>query len=59
MTLMEVLQGPVSADHSGNFMVRGPRSLHAALIAEANAEGVTLNQLCISKLSMQLRKAAS
>jgi predicted HicB family RNase H-like nuclease len=27
-----------------------PRSVHAALLAEAKAEGVSMNQLCLSKL---------
>lgn len=43
------------ADANGTMIVRGPKSLHAALIAEAKAEGVSLNQLCIAKLSVQLR----
>jgi hypothetical protein len=55
MQMMDELQGPEADDYSGHFMVRGPRSLHAALMKEAEAEGVSLNQLCISKLSMQLR----
>lgn len=55
MQMMDELQGPDTEDFSGHFMVRGPRSLHAALMKEAEAEGVSLNQLCISKLSMQLR----
>jgi hypothetical protein len=55
MQMMDELQGPETEDCSGHFMVRGPRSLHAALMKEAESEGVSLNQLCISKLSMQLR----
>lgn len=43
------------ASANGTMIVRGPKSLHAALIAEAKAEGVSLNQLCIAKLSVQLR----
>ena len=35
--------------------VRLARSVHAALLAEAKAEGVSLNQLCLSKLVAQLR----
>jgi predicted HicB family RNase H-like nuclease len=31
------------------------RSVHAALIAEAKAEGVSLNQVCLAKLLSQLR----
>jgi predicted HicB family RNase H-like nuclease len=32
-----------------------PKSLQAALFAEAEAEGISLNQLCLSKLLVQLR----
>ena len=39
---------------SGKFVVRIPRSLHAALDAEAAAEGVSLNQLVVTKLAVQL-----
>ncbi len=53
--LLDEFGGPEFADYSGHFMVRGPRTLHAALMKEAEAEGVSLNQLCISKLSLQLR----
>jgi predicted HicB family RNase H-like nuclease len=48
------LDGEVSGAN-GTMIVRGPKSLHAALLAEAKAEGVSLNQLCIAKLSLQLR----
>jgi predicted HicB family RNase H-like nuclease len=40
---------------NGAISVRLPRSVHAALLAEAEAEGVSLNQLCLSKLLVQLR----
>jgi predicted HicB family RNase H-like nuclease len=39
---------------SGRFVVRLPRSLHAALEREANREGVSLNQLVVAKLAVQL-----
>jgi predicted HicB family RNase H-like nuclease len=39
---------------SGRFVVRLPRSLHAALEQEATQEGVSLNQLVVAKLSAQL-----
>lgn len=42
-------------DFSGRFVLRVPKSVHAALAAEAEAEGVSLNQLCLSKLSVELR----
>lgn len=44
----------VSSAH-GAISVRLPRSVHAALLAEAKAEGVSLNQLCVAKLVAQLR----
>jgi predicted HicB family RNase H-like nuclease len=40
---------------SGNLHVRLPRSLHAALRAEAAAENISLNQLIVAKLAVQLR----
>lgn len=42
---------------SGKLLVRMPKSVHQALIAEAEAEQVSLNQLILSKLSIQLRAA--
>jgi len=42
---------------NGQVSVRLPRSIHAALLAEAESEGVSLNQLCLAKLSVQLRAA--
>jgi hypothetical protein len=43
---------------SGRFVVRLPRSLHAALEREAIAEGVSLNQLVVAKLSVGLGRLA-
>jgi hypothetical protein len=40
---------------NGAINVRLPRSVHAALLAEAMAEGVSLNQLCLCKLVAQLQ----
>ena len=42
------------AEYSGKFVVRVPKSLHAALAAEAAVEGVSLNQLVVAKLAVQL-----
>jgi site-specific DNA-methyltransferase (adenine-specific) len=39
---------------SGKFIVRVPRSLHAALEAEAQQEGTSLNQLVVAKLALRL-----
>jgi hypothetical protein len=47
--------GTLLATANGAISVRLPRSVHAALLAEAKAEGVSLNQLCLSKLVAQLR----
>jgi predicted HicB family RNase H-like nuclease len=47
--------GELLAHAHGAISVRLPRSVHAALLAEAKAEGVSLNQLCLSKLVAQLR----
>jgi predicted HicB family RNase H-like nuclease len=44
---------------SGRFVVRLPRSLHAALEREAAEEGVSLNQLVVAKLAAQLRDLAA
>jgi antitoxin HicB len=61
MELLEQLQrGEEDApaplpDASGRFVLRLPRSMHAALMAEAKAEGISLNQLCVAKLATQLR----
>jgi predicted HicB family RNase H-like nuclease len=44
---------------SGKFIVRLPRSLHAALEAEAEGEGVSLNQLVITKLAIQMSRLAT
>jgi hypothetical protein len=47
--------GELLATANGAISVRLPRSVHAALLAEAKAKGVSLNQLCLSKLVAQLR----
>ena len=39
---------------SGRFVVRLPKTLHAALEQEALAEGTSLNQLVLAKLAAQL-----
>jgi antitoxin HicB len=43
------------AQHSGKFVVRVPRSLHAALVAAADREGVSLNQFVSSALAGAVR----
>src|SRR5438552_68031 len=62
LALMDRLPAPpvkevveLAASANGAISVRLPRSVHAALLAEAKAEGISLNQLCLSKLVAQLR----
>jgi antitoxin HicB len=38
-------------EHSGRFIVRSPRSLHARLVREAQREGTSLNQFVTNALS--------
>lgn len=47
--------GPQRREYSGKFNVRIPKSLHAALACEAEAEGVSLNQLVLAKLALHLQ----
>lgn len=44
---------------SGKFVVRLPKTLHAALEQEAKNEGVSLNQLVVAKLSISMSQLAS
>lgn len=41
-------------EKSGKFVVRLPKTLHGALEQEANREGVSLNQLVVTKLAVKL-----
>ena len=44
---------PTNTDkYSGKFVVRLPKTLHRRLVAEAEREGVSLNQYSLYKLSM-------
>jgi predicted HicB family RNase H-like nuclease len=54
-TLPEPSVAPQHKEYSGKFNVRIPRSLHAALASEAEAEGVSLNQLVLAKLALHLQ----
>jgi len=53
--LPEPAVGRQSREYSGKFNVRVPKSLHAALANEAEAEGVSLNQLVVAKLARHLQ----
>ena len=50
---------PRASSASGAISLRLPQALHAALMNEAEQEGVSLNQLCLAKLAVQLREAVS
>jgi len=54
-SLPEPVVGPQRWEYSGKFNVRVPKSLHAALASEAEAEGVSLNQLVVAKLALHLQ----
>ena len=41
---------------SGKFVVRVPKTLHASLEAEAKDEGVSLNQLVVTKLALHISR---
>jgi predicted HicB family RNase H-like nuclease len=53
--LPEPAVGPQRREYSGKFNVRIPKSLHAALVHEAEAEAVSLNQLVLAKLALHLQ----
>ncbi len=54
-SLPEPAVGPRRREYSGKFNVRVPKSLHASLASEAEAEGVSLNQLVVTKLALHLQ----
>jgi hypothetical protein len=45
----------VPAEGQARFVLRLPRSMFEALRAEAEAEGVSINMLCVAKLGTKLR----
>lgn len=47
----DIPQPLASEAYSGKFVVRVPKSLHQALVIEAEREGVSLNQYALYKLS--------
>jgi hypothetical protein len=61
--MMEKLQGgedngplpPTPTERQARFVLRLPRSMFEALKAEAEAEGVSINMLCVAKLGTTLR----
>ena len=50
-------QQPPITEVEGKITLRLPRALHFALIKEADREGVSLNQLALSKLAISLNSA--
>jgi predicted HicB family RNase H-like nuclease len=53
--LPEPAVAPQRREYSGKFNVRIPKSLHAALVREAEAKAVSLNQLVLAKLALHLQ----
>jgi len=61
--MLEKLQGgdddgplpPTPTERQARFVLRLPRSMFEALKAEAEAEGVSINMLCVAKLGTTLR----
>jgi predicted HicB family RNase H-like nuclease len=46
---------PQRRESSGKFNVRVPRSRHAALASEADAEGVSLSEIVVAKLALRVQ----
>jgi predicted HicB family RNase H-like nuclease len=44
----------VEKKYKGSISLRVPKSLHRPLVEEANTEGVSLNQLILTKISVLL-----
>jgi hypothetical protein len=55
VTAMEAATARSPSEYSGKLVVRLPKTVHAALAAEAEEEHVSLNQLILAKLTIQLR----
>lgn len=55
--MMGEMQSALGAvpEANGKILLRLPKSIHSALLVEAEGEGVSLNQLCLAKLSCQLK----
>ena len=53
-----LVEGATPKKKSGRFVVRLPQSLHEAIELEAQREGVSLNQLVVAKLAVQLNSMA-
>jgi site-specific DNA-methyltransferase (adenine-specific) len=54
-----LIDGATPKKKSGKFVLRLPRSLHAALEKEATDENVSMNQLVLTKLAVQLSQLAN
>lgn len=57
LTLDKKMGKPVEREFSGEFRLRLAKSLHQELVLEAKREHVSLNQLCLIKLSRPLQAA--
>jgi predicted HicB family RNase H-like nuclease len=45
---------PAEKQYNGSISLRVPKSIHRSLVIEAQAEGVSLNQLILAKISVSL-----
>jgi predicted HicB family RNase H-like nuclease len=45
---------PAEKEYNGSISLRVPKSIHRFLVKEALAEGVSLNQLILTKISVSL-----
>jgi predicted HicB family RNase H-like nuclease len=43
---------PTEKNYNGSISLRVPKSLHRSLVKEAQAEGISLNQLILTKISV-------
>lgn len=59
LRLRDAAGNPTAEEMSIKFLLRMPRSLHAALEFEAEAEGVSMTQLMLLKLTVGLKESLS
>jgi predicted HicB family RNase H-like nuclease len=45
---------PAEKEYNGSISLRVPKSIHRSLVKEAQTEGVSLNQLILTKIAVTL-----
>jgi predicted HicB family RNase H-like nuclease len=48
------LTAPAEKEYNGSISLRVPKSIHRSLVKEAQTEGVSLNQLILTKIAVSL-----